>query len=79
MLMPVAAVYSAQHLYRSLSEVQVEREEEISASPFSRPEQEVAQTPAELLFAVRCQPLSSYYPDRTPVTSASQQSHEVHY
>ncbi|XP_043192437.1 striatin-interacting protein 1 homolog isoform X1 [Amphibalanus amphitrite] len=39
------------HLYRSLAEVQVEREEEISASPFSRPEQEVPQTPAELLFA----------------------------
>ena len=42
-----------QHLYVPLAEVQVEREEEISASPYSRPEQPVLQTPAELLFAVR--------------------------
>ena len=43
----------------------MEREEEISASPFSRPEQEVPQTPAELLFAVSVTPFSGIMdPDR---------------
>ena len=41
-----------QHVYKSLSEVQIDREEEIERAPFSRPELEVEQTPVELLYAV---------------------------
>ncbi|XP_043223359.1 striatin-interacting protein 1-like [Amphibalanus amphitrite] len=39
------------HVYKSLSEVQIEREEEIERSPFSRPEVDVEQTPVEMLYA----------------------------
>ncbi|XP_037087576.1 LOW QUALITY PROTEIN: striatin-interacting protein 1 homolog [Pollicipes pollicipes] len=48
------------HLYRSLAEVQTEREEEISQSPFSRPETDVPQTPAELLFSGMLPSLPQY-------------------
>ena len=40
-------------MYRSLSEVQIEREDDIARHPVSRPEAEVPQTPAELLYQVR--------------------------
>jgi len=39
-----------QHLYVSLSELQVKREEEIAKNPLSRPEKDVPSTPAEALF-----------------------------
>ena len=42
-------------MYRSLSEVQIEREDDIARHPVSRPEAEVPQTPAELLYQVRKQ------------------------
>lgn len=38
------------HMYKSLAEVQIEREEDIAKHPISRPEGEVEQTPAELLY-----------------------------
>ena len=37
-----------QYIYRSLAESQIKREEEIAANPLSRPELDVAQTPAEV-------------------------------
>ena len=37
-------------MYRSLAEVQIEREEDIARHPVSRPEGPVPQTPAELLY-----------------------------
>ena len=40
-------------MYRSLAEVQIEREEDIARHPVSRPEGPVPQTPAELLYQVR--------------------------
>ena len=43
----------SKHMYRSLSEVQIEREEDIARHPVSRPEGSVPQTPAELLYQVR--------------------------
>ena len=43
----------SKHMYRSLSEVQIEREEDIARHPVSRPEGPVLQTPAELLYQVR--------------------------
>jgi hypothetical protein len=39
-----------QHLYVSLSELQVKREEEIAKNPLSQPEVDVPNTPAEILF-----------------------------
>lgn len=38
------------HLYTSLSELQMKREEDISRHPLSRPEGDVPQTPAEVLY-----------------------------
>lgn len=38
------------HMYKSLAEVQIEREEDIAKNPISRPERGVEQTPAELLY-----------------------------
>ena len=39
-----------QYIYRSLAESQIKREEEIAANPLSRPELDVAQTPAEVCY-----------------------------
>ena len=39
-----------QHLYVSLSELQVKREEEIAKNPLSKPEVDVPNTASELLF-----------------------------
>jgi len=38
------------YIYKSLGEVQIEREEEIAQYPMSKPESEVEQTPAEILY-----------------------------
>ena len=38
------------YIYKSLGEVQIEREEELAKYPISRPEAEVDQTPAEVLY-----------------------------
>ena len=48
------------HVYRSLAEVQIKREDEISANPLSRPEQEVEQTPAEVLYQAMLPSLPQY-------------------
>ena len=48
------------HIYQSLAEVQIKREEEISANPLSRPEQEVEQTPAEVLYQAMLPSLPQY-------------------
>ena len=37
-------------VYKSLSESQIEREVEITANPISKPELDVEQTPAEILY-----------------------------
>ena len=39
------------HMYKSLAELQVEVEEEIAQNPLSKPEGEVEQTAAEILYA----------------------------
>ncbi|XP_064632355.1 striatin-interacting protein 1 homolog isoform X2 [Lineus longissimus] len=39
-----------QHLYISLSEVQIKREEEIAKNPLSKPEEDIEVTPAEILY-----------------------------
>ncbi|ESO85181.1 hypothetical protein LOTGIDRAFT_221410 [Lottia gigantea] len=49
-----------QHLYISLSELQIKREEEIAKNPLSRPEKEVANTPAECLYQVMLPNLPQY-------------------
>ena len=38
------------HMYKSLAEVQIEAEDDISRNPVSRPEPPVSQTPAEILY-----------------------------
>ena len=38
------------HMYVSLSEMQIKREEEITRNPMSRPERDIAQTPSEVLY-----------------------------
>ena len=38
------------YIYKSLGEVQIEREEELAKYPISRPEADVDQTPAEVLY-----------------------------
>jgi len=38
------------HMYKSLAEVQIEKEEEIARNPMSRPEAAVKQSPAEILY-----------------------------
>ena len=48
------------HVYRSLAEVQIKREEEITANPLSRPEEEVEQTPAEVLYQAMLPSLPQY-------------------
>ncbi|XP_055999344.1 striatin-interacting protein 1 homolog isoform X3 [Ostrea edulis] len=39
-----------EHLYISLTEIQIKREEEIAKNPFSKPETDIANTPVEILF-----------------------------
>jgi hypothetical protein len=39
-------------MYTSLSEIQVQREEEIARNPISNPESEIMQTPTEALYQV---------------------------
>lgn len=48
------------HMYKSLSEVQIEREDDISKHPMSRPEAPVRQTPAELLYQSMLPSLPQY-------------------
>jgi len=49
-----------QHVYKSLAESQIKREEEIAANPLSRPELAVEQTPAELLYQAMLPSLPQY-------------------
>ncbi|XP_050412455.1 striatin-interacting protein 1 homolog isoform X1 [Patella vulgata] len=49
-----------QHLYISLSELQIKREEEIAKNPLSRPESDVPSTPAELLYQAMLPNLPQY-------------------
>lgn len=48
------------HVYQSLAEVQIKREDEISANPLSRPELEVEQTAAEVLYQAMLPSLPQY-------------------
>jgi len=47
-------------VYRSLSESQIEREVEITANPISKPELDVEQTPAEILYQAMLPSLPQY-------------------
>ncbi|XP_005112474.1 striatin-interacting protein 1 isoform X2 [Aplysia californica] len=49
-----------QHLYMSLSEVQIKREEEIARNPLSKPETDVESTPAERLYHAMLSNLPQY-------------------
>ena len=49
-----------QHLYISLAELQVQREEEITRNPLSRGEREIPETPAELLYRALLPSLPQY-------------------
>jgi len=49
-----------QHLYVSLSEIQVKREEDIAKNPLSRGEGEIAETPTELLYRSMLPNLPNY-------------------
>ncbi|XP_076447243.1 striatin-interacting protein 1-like isoform X2 [Babylonia areolata] len=49
-----------QHLYQSLSELQIKREEEIAKNPLSRPETSVDQTPSECLYQAMLPNLPQY-------------------
>merc|ERR1712241_427944 len=48
------------HMYKSLAELQVEVEEEIAQNPLSKPEGEVEQTAAEILYAAMLPSLPQY-------------------
>eukprot|EP00090_Calanus_glacialis_P031165 TRINITY_DN5114_c0_g1_i1.p1 TRINITY_DN5114_c0_g1~~TRINITY_DN5114_c0_g1_i1.p1 ORF type:complete len:798 (-),score=302.22 TRINITY_DN5114_c0_g1_i1:161-2554(-) len=50
----------SQHVYQSLAETQIKREEEIASNPLSRPEVEVEQTPAEILYQAMLPSLPQY-------------------
>ncbi|KAL5008868.1 hypothetical protein ScPMuIL_014449 [Solemya velum] len=50
-----------QHLYISLSELQIKREEEIAKNPLSKPEKDVPNTPAEILFQAMLPKLTSVH------------------
>merc|ERR1719431_2107281 len=50
----------SQHVYKSLAETQIKREEEIANNPLSRPEVEVEQTPAEILYQAMLPSLPQY-------------------
>lgn len=41
-----------QHVYVSLSEIQIRQEEEMTRNPLSHPETDIPQTPAEILYQV---------------------------
>ncbi|XP_023326584.1 striatin-interacting protein 1-like [Eurytemora carolleeae] len=49
-----------QFMYESLSESQIKREEEIFKNPFSKPEVEIEQTPAEILYQAMLPSLPQY-------------------
>ncbi|KAF4523407.1 hypothetical protein B566_EDAN007878 [Ephemera danica] len=49
-----------QHMYTSLSEIQVQREEEIARNPISNPEAEILQTPTEALYQAMLPNLPQY-------------------
>ncbi|KAG1663657.1 Striatin-interacting protein 1 [Nymphon striatum] len=49
-----------QHIYESLSEVQIKREEEISKNPVSKHEKEVEETPTEILYSIMLPHLPQY-------------------
>lgn len=49
-----------QHLYISLSEVQIKREEEIAQNPLSKPEKDIPNTPSELLYQALLPSLPQY-------------------
>ncbi|XP_013414716.1 striatin-interacting protein 1 [Lingula anatina] len=49
-----------QHLYTSLAEIQIKREEEISRNPLSMPETNVPVTPAEILYQAMLPNLPQY-------------------
>ncbi|GAB1601835.1 striatin-interacting protein 1 homolog isoform X1 [Argonauta hians] len=49
-----------EHLYISLSEIQIKREEEIDRNPFSMPEKEIPNTPTELLYQAFLPSLPQY-------------------
>ncbi|XP_059091844.1 striatin-interacting protein 1-like [Tigriopus californicus] len=48
------------HMYKSLSEIQIEREDDIAQHPISRPEAPVAQTPTETLYQAMLPSLPQY-------------------
>jgi len=50
----------SQHVYKSLAESQIKREEEIAKNPLSKPEIEVDQTPAEILYQAMLPSLPQY-------------------
>jgi len=50
----------SQHVYKSLAETQIKREEEIASNPLSRPEVEVEQTPSEILYQAMLPSLPQY-------------------
>ncbi len=47
-------------MYKSLSESQITREDEISKNPISKPESDVEQTPAEILYQAMLPCLPQY-------------------
>ncbi|XP_014777551.1 striatin-interacting protein 1 homolog isoform X2 [Octopus bimaculoides] len=49
-----------EHLYISLSELQIKREDEIAKNPFSMPEKEIPNTPTELLYQALLPSLPQY-------------------
>ncbi|CAB3372424.1 Hypothetical predicted protein [Cloeon dipterum] len=49
-----------QHMYRSLAELQIQREEEIAKNPVTCKEQEVRQTPTEILYQAMLPSLPQY-------------------
>jgi hypothetical protein len=50
----------SQHVYQSLAETQIKREEEIASNPLSRPVMEVEQTPAKILYQAVLPSLPQY-------------------
>ena len=43
---------TAQHMYLSLTEIQIQREEDINKNPVSKGQEEISLTPAEILYQV---------------------------
>jgi len=50
----------SQHVYKSLAESQIKREEEIANNPLSKPETDVDQTPSEILYQAMLPSLPQY-------------------